>query len=120
MSASKTAKGYVAIIGLLSDVAKQHGYALGVHGTLGRDLDLIAVPWIEEAADHEKLIEAMAHVAGGKVPVMFQDDSGQLCDNPILRPHGRLGYVIHLGGGPYIDVSVMPKTTNEKAKDKSQ
>jgi hypothetical protein len=107
--ASKTAKGYVAILGLLSDTAKRHGYALGVHGTLGRDLDLIAAPWIESASDPEALIDDLAQVSGGKVPVMFQDNVGNLLDNPVMRPHGRQGWVVHLGGGAYLDVSVMPR-----------
>ena len=117
---NKNPKGYIAILGLLHDVCKQHGYAMGVHGTLGRDLDLICVPWVEQASEPEKLIEALAHICGGKVPVMFQDSDGKLCDNPVVRPHGRQGWVIHLGGGPYLDVSVMPPKPNEQKESNSE
>ena len=30
-------------------VAKELGWAIGVHGSLKRDIDLIGVPWIEKA-----------------------------------------------------------------------
>lgn len=107
--AGKIAKGYVAIIGLLSDVAKQHGYAMGIHGTLGRDLDLICVPWVEDVSAPKELIKAMAILTGGYVPSQFEEAEGKLVDNPVMRPHGRQGWVITLGGGTYLDVSVMPK-----------
>src|ERR1700736_3980142 len=38
---------YRRIIPQLRRVAKQAGYGLGVHGSLRRDLDLIAVPWVK-------------------------------------------------------------------------
>lgn len=36
-----------------------HGYALAVHGSLHRDLDLIAVAWTEEADSPETLVEML-------------------------------------------------------------
>ena len=32
----------------LAEIAREHGYALAVHGSLARDFDLIAVPWREK------------------------------------------------------------------------
>lgn len=36
---------YRSVLPKIHEAAKGCGYALGVHGTLRRDLDLIAVPW---------------------------------------------------------------------------
>lgn len=83
----------------LVQVARELGYALAVHGSLARDLDIIACPWTPEAASPEALVEAMRERVGG------------VTDSKVLdRPHGRRCFVIHLGGGPYIDLSVMPRT----------
>jgi hypothetical protein len=41
---------YELLIGPLREVARSKGYVLAVHGTLIRDIDLVACPWIENAA----------------------------------------------------------------------
>ena len=38
---------YVVCFPALAEVARAHGYALMVHGTVARDLDLVACPWTE-------------------------------------------------------------------------
>jgi hypothetical protein len=35
----------------LREVARRFGYALAVHGSLEWDIDLVAVPWCENAPD---------------------------------------------------------------------
>jgi hypothetical protein len=40
-------------------VARAHGYAIGVHGSLKRDIDLIAVPWSQEASTPKVLADAI-------------------------------------------------------------
>jgi hypothetical protein len=44
-------------------VARSKGYALAVHGSLARDIDLVAVPWVEEAASAAELAEAVRAAA---------------------------------------------------------
>lgn len=89
--------------------AREKGYALAVHGTLTRDYDFIAVPWIEDACPAEQLIEAIRAACGGFI---INDPAAQVHDytrrSPEPKPHGRIGCAIHLGRGPYIDLSVMP------------
>ena len=91
---------YACMLPRLTTVAREYGYALAVHGSLQRDLDLIAVPWSEVAVPAEDLIFAIANSAGG---FMFPHEKG------IEKPHGRRAWVIHLGAGMYIDLSVMPR-----------
>ena len=42
---------YAALYPELAEVARSHGYALAVHGSLARDFDLIAVPWAESVSE---------------------------------------------------------------------
>jgi len=96
-----------------------HGYALAVHGSELRDLDLIAVPWHEDATTAEEVAEAIRAAVNGVFSVGTQ--TGEVMTE---RPHGRKSWAIHLrnvpallvdatgrGGrafAPYIDLSVMP------------
>lgn len=81
----------------IRELAHQVGYALGVHGTLERDLDLIAAPWVEGAVSAEELISYIAHGLGGHVV-----DSS-------VKPLGRIAANIQLDGWfKLIDISVCP------------
>jgi hypothetical protein len=81
-------------------VAYAHGYALAVHGSELRDLDVVAVPWIEGAAAPAVLVEALRAAVCG----VYRDD-----DAPTAKPHGRLVWSLQIGGGLYVDLSVMPR-----------
>lgn len=97
--------------------ARSLGYALAVHGTLRRDIDLVAIPWIESAADAETLtafLLSVTNVITGNRAFIINDPDARPSDyvrrNPEPKPHGRLGWSIHiLKTGTYIDLSVMPR-----------
>lgn len=104
--------------------ARELGYALGVHGSLSFDIDLIAVPWTSEAVDAPTLAEALRVVAAGLCPVAFNRDAEGASNPdyfhkgcPGAKPHGRRAWTFHLGGGPYIDLSVMPRAPHEDPLD---
>jgi len=87
-------------------VARGQGYALAVHGSLARDIDVVAIPWTEEAVDAPALVAAIvAEVERVNGHAYMRDRDA----NPTEKPHGRRAWSIHLGGGPYIDLSVMPR-----------
>jgi hypothetical protein len=46
-------------------VAREHGYAIGLHGSTRRDFDLIAMPWRDGYSDKETLAHAIAQAACG-------------------------------------------------------
>jgi hypothetical protein len=97
---------YVESIEHLRRRARELGYALAVHGSLARDIDLLACPWTDEAVSADELAEAIRKQAelssGCKVY--------QRHDNPGHKPHGRLAYtLIYAHGQTYIDLSVMPR-----------
>lgn len=56
---------YRNILPRLSLAAKTCGYALGVHGSLRRDLDLIATPWVDEHSDKDQLAREIHRAACG-------------------------------------------------------
>ncbi len=113
------AAAYAWMIPYLQTVSRELGYAIGIHGSLARDLDIIAVPWTEEAVAAEILVEAFRKAVGGTV--LPDGTMGGRWDKeknefveckiemPGKKPHGRLAWNIHLTGGIYIDLSVMPR-----------
>jgi hypothetical protein len=97
---------YAWMIPYLTRVARRHGYALGVHGSMSRDLDLIAVPWVEDASEPDELIEELAKLTDGKVQT--KGDSKEW--NVGNKPHGRAAYtIVYNGAWHFLDISVLPK-----------
>lgn len=50
---------YAAALPTMRTAARSLGYALAVHGSLKRDFDIIAVPWIPDPADRDVLAKAV-------------------------------------------------------------
>lgn len=96
----------------LKVIAKKHGYNLVLHGSLARDLDLIAIPWVNDPKDELEMIKAFdMHLTGShglnKDHYMFS-----------ILPGGRKSFVINLNRGGkfnnyidqeyYLDISITP------------
>lgn len=87
----------------IRDLAKEIGYAIGVHGSLERDLDLIAAPWSEEALKRNYL-EVMQYIADGLGARLVEVEA---------KPLGRRACTIKMNGWyKAIDLSVMPMKTD--------
>lgn len=106
------AAAYVALYPMLLQIAKDHGYSLAVHGSLHRDFDLVAIPWIEEASEPLALIQAFKAATAAVTTHEEFDYLNPNCE-PTSKPHGRIAYSLHVTNkgmrGGYLDVSVMPK-----------
>lgn len=91
----------------LCDTARKHGYALAIHGTVTQDLDLIAVPWTDEAAPAAVVVEALRrHFAYVEtVPAELRTEQAT------PKPHGRLAWNLYLDHGGKVDLSVLPLKT---------
>ena len=103
---------YAQLLPKIREAARKHGWAIGVHGSCVRDLDLMAMPWIEEAAEVEVLLKAICEAAGGFVPMVEVHEmtwEAAAKDPQTNKPHGRRSYNICFGGYPFIDLAVMPK-----------
>lgn len=96
---------YISMYGRMALRAVELGYSLALHGSMVRDCDMIAVPWTDTAVSAEELATALIETSGGFLAPHEVDIM------PVKKPHGRLCWSIHLGGGPYIDLAVMPRTT---------
>lgn len=48
---------YAGMYPELAEVARKHGYALAVHGSLRKDFDLFAIPWIENPSEPKIFLE---------------------------------------------------------------
>lgn len=99
---------YSQILPRIRSAAKELGYAVAIHGTLSRDLDLLAVPWIEEAAEPIELVRMIASEVSGFIIGNRTDERGYISDQPHEMPHGRMSWNICWGGKAFIDLSVMP------------
>ena len=102
----RVAKAYCKVIAPLRSKARELGYALGVHGSIKRDIDIIACPWTAEAVDAETLAEAMRGETERIIGFAVYGGDGPWPRND--KPHGRLCWTIHFNG-TYIDLSVMPR-----------
>ena len=58
---------YAQLLPRIRAVGKQLGYAIAIHGSMQRDFDLLATPWVPEAASAEELVAAIAVEVGGFV-----------------------------------------------------
>jgi hypothetical protein len=116
---------YEKLIDPIRIKAKELGYAVAVHGTLKRDIDLVAIPWIAEAVEPKVLAMALHEVVlavHGKS--YLQDDPFHMDGCPGHKPHGRLVWSFYFAvenGNPaafhgYVDLSVMPRMTNSSEK----
>jgi len=87
-------------------VARDLGYALAVHGSQARDVDLIAVPWVDEAGTAEELRDA---ILGALVEIevcpAWSEDQVAFED----KPHGRRAVCIATFSAANIDLSVIPR-----------
>jgi hypothetical protein len=91
---------YCVFFGLFKATAEKHGYALAIHGSFARDMDLILVPWVENPDPVLSVLKEWNEIIGdlpGDVPYTSRGE----------KPHGRIAYTIPTGAGGYVDVSVM-------------
>ncbi len=100
------APAYAFTFHIMAEAAQAKGYALALHGSMQRDLDVVAVPWTEEAAPAEELVDAIAARIGA-----WLRPTDPTYRNPEPKPHGRRAWQLILQAGLYIDLSVMPRST---------
>jgi hypothetical protein len=88
---------YANLFASMVPIAREHGYALAVHDSVKRDLDLIAVPWVELPNTAQGLVDAFTKA--------FYFDH---VDGPAHKLHGRQVWTLAFRGECFVDLSVMP------------
>lgn len=85
-------------------IARDCGYAVAVHGSRQRDLDLIAVPWTESAINPHQFVAVVVE----RLDLYLKPEEPELVENPERKPNGRIAWA--LMGAPachYLDLSVL-------------
>lgn len=81
----------------IRELAKEVGYAIAVHGSLERDLDIIAAPWTDAAIGNHDLLQHIAQGMNARVVDIER------------KPLGRYAATIQIDGWfKLIDISVCP------------
>jgi hypothetical protein len=93
---------YGRVYTIARKLAWEEGYAIGLHGSFTRDLDLVAVPWTDSACEPEHLVRRIVDATD----LMIQPAGiGQ-------KPHGRCVWTLlfrAFGDPRFVDFSVMPR-----------
>lgn len=89
---------YARVFTIARCIAWSEGYALAMHGSFTRDLDLIAIPWADNICTPEKLVARIADATDLKVH-----------KEATKKPHGRLAYTLFFKGFSdprWVDLSI--------------
>lgn len=85
--------------------AREAGYAITVHGSLNRDIDLVCIPWVEHNVwSHDALIDSLCGT--------IRDITGRAYKNGqwSIKPHGRRAKTVLVWAGENtanLDISVL-------------
>jgi hypothetical protein len=84
------------------------GWALGLHGSLNSDMDIMAMPWTAEAVPAEELIQALLNCFDDSIwkEKEYKPFTG--------KPHGRIVYTISIFADFYLDISIIDVNSGVK------
>jgi hypothetical protein len=104
MKPANFAPMYACIYPEVAEICRAHGYALAAHGSLAADFDVIAIPWIANAADPDVMVDAITT----RFSIKRTTDWEQ-------KEHGRCAITLSFSFGTCrFDFSVMPRVPAEK------
>jgi hypothetical protein len=99
------------IIEPMRRVARDAGYAITIHGSLARDIDLVAIPWADRADDPDFLVNRLCGAIASITGRCNQYNEWA------EKPHGRRAKTLLVWGTQFgsidIDLSVMPRLEKE-------
>ena len=92
---------YAAMWDDIRQCAMDCGWAVALHGSLSSDMDIMAMPWVQQASSFEHLVK--------KIVSLFQGNA--LAENYRIsygdKPHGRIVATIPIWADFYLDISSM-------------
>lgn len=97
---------YHAVLKIAKHIGMEKGYAIAVHGSMTRDLDIVAIPWQTGCSTPRQFADSLKNVTGGGKIGFYDKDQKSI--------HGYFKYSIALplsfesGEMPYIDMTVIP------------
>ena len=81
-------------------IAAECGWAIAIHGSAVHDLDLMAMPWIEDHTTADELAQRLTDTEQPNFRRPYEKSK------PGDKPNGRIVYTIFTGG-TYIDMNVI-------------
>lgn len=84
------------------------GWALGLHGSLNNDMDIMAMPWVENATTPEEMIKSLLACFTDKE--WKEEKLKPFTD----KPNSRIVYTISIWADFYIDISIITPLNNKK------
>lgn len=105
---------YAIMFEPLKEIALKYGYNLVLHGSLARDMDLIAIPWGETIGNIDEMIDEFCTYVGGRIHIMQKrrNESDEIIGERFTpKPYGRKAYVIDIFRGGYFEGDGFEKLT---------
>lgn len=102
------AKGWTELeipdLTLIRTYCREVGYALAIHGTLERDVDLIAAPWTTDAVGNHDLLLYLSEKLDANIVEIER------------KPWGRYAATLQIRSGWFkpIDISIAPQLKDSK------
>lgn len=91
----------------IRNCAMDNGWAVAIHGSLNSDMDIMAMPWVEEAVSFEELIDKISKLFSGNAMseqyVLTYDE----------KTHNRVVATIPIWADFYLDISTILTTNAE-------
>ena len=100
---------YACIYPELIKSAKSCGWALGLHGSLSSDMDIMAMPWTVDAKPVEEMIQALSDC--------FKDNPWK---DHHIKPNNRVVYTMTIWKDFYLDINVIQLSKPEPINVKSE
>lgn len=100
-----TCNGRAAFFACMWDDIRQcamdHGWAVALHGSLSSDMDIMAMPWVEDVITFEELIDKIVDLFNGN----------HMSKNYFItyneKPHNRIVATIPIFADFYLDISTI-------------
>ena len=92
---------YASIYNDLREAALSCGWALGLHGSLSADMDIMAMPWTEDARPVEEMIQALSDCFAGNGWQGFHAIPNT------NKPNNRVVYTMTIWADWYLDINVI-------------
>lgn len=81
--------------------AMDNGWAVALHGSLNSDMDIMAMPWVEDAVSFEELIKRISELFVGNIA------SENYFITYSEKPHNRVVATIPIFADFYLDISTI-------------
>lgn len=87
---------YAFYFEVVKQIGLKYGYNIVLHGSMQRDLDLVALPWEETLGDKELMLDEIASTLGGEILIQNKSVDNMIGERFSTKPHGRKCYIINI------------------------